>query len=67
LLPGTVFAVDPQMWIPEQRLYIRVEDTVAITEDGVENLTHGAPLELADVETLMRDKGTQLPFALEVE
>ena len=67
LLPGTVFAVDPQMWIPEERLYIRVEDTVAITQDGVDNLTHDAPLELADVEALIRDMGTQLPFAPEME
>jgi len=36
LVPGTVFAVDPQMWIPEERLYIRVEDTVVVTEDGIE-------------------------------
>jgi Xaa-Pro aminopeptidase len=64
LLPGTVFAVDPQLWIPEERLYIRVEDTVAITEDGVENLTKDAPLELADVEALMRDEATPLAYLL---
>jgi Xaa-Pro aminopeptidase len=67
LLPGTVFAVDPQMWIPEERLYIRVEDTIVVTEDGIENLTSGAPLELDDVEALMCDEGTQLPFVLEME
>jgi len=52
-----VFALDPQMWIPEERLYIRVEDTVAVTEDGVENLTADAPLDLSDVEALMREPG----------
>ncbi len=55
--PGCVFALDPQMWIPEEQLYIRVEDTVAITETGVENLTAGAPLELDDVEKWMREPG----------
>jgi len=50
LRPGTVFAVDPQLWVPEERLYIRVEDTVAVTDAGIENLTSAAPLELADVE-----------------
>lgn len=54
LQPGAVFAVDPQMWVPEERLYIRVEDTVAVTADGIENLTRAAPLELDDVEALMR-------------
>jgi Xaa-Pro aminopeptidase len=57
LRPRMVFAVDPQMWIPEERLYIRVEDTVAVTETGVENLTADAPLDLGDVEALMREPG----------
>jgi len=57
LKPGMVFALDPQMLIPEERLYIRVEDTVAVTEDGVENLTADAPLELEHVEALMKELG----------
>lgn len=57
LAPGTVFAVDPQMWIPEEQLYIRVEDTVVVTQDGIENLTELAPLELNDVEKLMEEEG----------
>jgi Xaa-Pro aminopeptidase len=57
LRPGTVFALDPQMWIPEEKLYIRVEDTVVVTDDGIENLTADAPLELEDVEALMKDPG----------
>jgi len=58
LRPGVVFAVDPQMWVPEERLYIRVEDTVAVTESGIENLTAAAPLELKDIEAVMREKRT---------
>lgn len=50
LVPGVVFALDPQMWVPEERRYIRVEDTVAVTETGVEILTQGAPLDLDEVE-----------------
>jgi Xaa-Pro aminopeptidase len=50
-----VLALDPQMWIPEERRYIRVEDTVAVTEDGIENLTSAAPLELDEVEALMQE------------
>lgn len=50
---GTVFALDPQMWIPEEKLYIRVEDTVVITESGLLNLTSAAPLELDNVERVM--------------
>jgi len=66
-VPGTVFSVDPQMWIPEERLYVRVEDTVVVTEDGIENLTSTAPLELDNVEALIHDKGMRLPHVLEPE
>jgi Xaa-Pro aminopeptidase len=54
LQPGVVFAVDPQMWVPEEKLYIRVEDTIAVTDSGIENFTRAAPLELDDVEAAMR-------------
>ena len=57
LRPGMVFALDPQMRVPEERLYIRVEDTVVVTEEGVANLTREAPLELEDVEALMAGDG----------
>lgn len=51
---GLVISVDPQMWIPEERLYIRVEDTVVVTEAGVEILTGHVPIELDEIEALMR-------------
>lgn len=57
LKPGMVFALDPQMRVPEERLYVRVEDTVVVTEEGVANLTLEAPLELDDVEALMAEDG----------
>ncbi|MCY3022424.1 MAG: aminopeptidase P N-terminal domain-containing protein [Planctomycetota bacterium] len=67
LRPGAVFAVDPQMWVPEEKLYIRVEDTVVVTDNGIENLTRAAPLELDDVEACMREEArfpsVSLPWA----
>ena len=33
-VPGLVFSVDPMLWVPDEQLYIRCEDTVAVTEDG---------------------------------
>lgn len=53
LQPGLVFALDPQLWVPEEELYIRVEDTIVVTADGVESLTKAAPLEMDQVEQLM--------------
>jgi Xaa-Pro aminopeptidase len=62
LEPGLVFSVDPQMWIPEERIYVRCEDTVVVTEDGIENFTEAAPLELDDVEEFMKQDGLLQAF-----
>lgn len=62
LAPGMVFSVDPQFWLREQKLYYRVEDTVVVTEDGIENLTAAAPLELVDVEAEMAAEGLLQAF-----
>ena len=57
LKPGHVFSVDPQLWVPEESLYIRYEDTVVVTASGVENFTAFLPSELADLEKLTLEKG----------
>jgi len=55
LQPGLVFALDPQMWIPDEQLYIRVEDTVVVTSDGRRVAHQGMPpLELEAIESVMR-------------
>jgi Xaa-Pro aminopeptidase len=50
---GLVFAVDPELVVPEEQIYIRAEDTVVVTPTGIENLTASAPMEMDDVEKLM--------------
>lgn len=57
LEPGQVFSVDPQLRVPEESLYIRYEDTIVVTETGVENFTDFLPMELDDIEALMRQDG----------
>jgi Xaa-Pro aminopeptidase len=57
LKPGMVFACDILAVFPDENLGVRVEDTVLITEDGCENLTAGIPREIAEIETLMQEKG----------
>jgi Xaa-Pro aminopeptidase len=64
LKPGAVFSVDPMMWVPEERLYIRCEDTVAVTEEGIENLTGAAPLDPDEIEAEMR-KECRFPLVLQ--
>ncbi len=57
LQPGTVFSVDPMMWVPEERLYIRIEDVGVVTEDGFDSFSGFAPTEIEDIEALMREDG----------
>jgi len=57
LQPGVVLTLDPTLRVPEEQLYIRSEDTLLITEDGYENFTAAAPLELDDVEATIRQAG----------
>ena len=33
LKPGQVFSVDPQLWVREENLYLRYEDTVVVTDN----------------------------------
>jgi Xaa-Pro aminopeptidase len=57
LKPGQVFSVDPQLRVPEESLYLRYEDTVVVTENGVLNFTAFLPSELDEIEAVVREKG----------
>jgi Xaa-Pro aminopeptidase len=57
LEPGHVFSIDPQLRVPEENLYLRYEDTVVITETGVENFTDFLPMELDAIERVVQQKG----------
>jgi Xaa-Pro aminopeptidase len=55
--PGTVFSIDPMMWVRDERLYIRIEDVGVVTEDGWENFSRFAPTGIEEIEELMRERG----------
>jgi Xaa-Pro aminopeptidase len=57
LAPGFVFACDIQLFSVEEEIGIRIEDTIAITEKGYENLSPGLPRAVADIEALMKKDG----------
>ncbi len=57
---GHVFSIDPQLWVPEENLYIRYEDVIVITENGYENFTEFLPTELNDLERLVGQGGIGL-------
>ncbi|MBK7907562.1 MAG: aminopeptidase P N-terminal domain-containing protein [Gemmatimonadetes bacterium] len=57
LREGMVFTIDPMIWLPEERLYIRIEDVALVTADGVENLSAFVPSRIADVQRTIAEPG----------
>jgi Xaa-Pro aminopeptidase len=57
LKPGMVFTIEPALTIPEDRVYVRLEDVIVITETGHENLSASLPVEIADIEAVMAQPG----------
>jgi Xaa-Pro aminopeptidase len=57
LEPGMVFTIEPAMQIPEEHLGIRLEDMILITESGYENLSAFVPVEVDEIERVMREPG----------
>jgi Xaa-Pro aminopeptidase len=55
--PGMVFTIEPALTIPEDRVYIRLEDMVLITPTGHENMSGFAPIEIDAIEKLMAEPG----------
>jgi len=51
---GWVMTVEPGIYIPEENMAVRLEDTVLVTEKGPVNLMAGIPLEMDEIEALMR-------------
>jgi Xaa-Pro aminopeptidase len=57
LEPGRIFTIEPQFRIEEERLGVRLEDMILITESGYENLSKFVPIEVKDIEKLMAERG----------
>ena len=53
-VPGMTFTIEPAFTIPDERVYIRLEDPVVITAKGFEHLSKSLPMEIAEIERLMR-------------
>lgn len=56
LQPGMMFTIEPALTIPDERVYIRLEDAILITETGYENLSGFVPADIDGIERLMREE-----------
>jgi Xaa-Pro aminopeptidase len=57
LVPGMVFTIEPQFRVPEEKIYIRLEDVIVVTEKGAEVVTASLPMEIDEIEAVMREEG----------
>jgi Xaa-Pro aminopeptidase len=55
LEPGMMFTIEPALTIPDERIYIRLEDAIVITETGYENMSGFVPVEIEAIERLMQE------------
>jgi Xaa-Pro aminopeptidase len=53
LKPGMVLTVEPGLYIEEEKIGIRIEDDVLVTEDGYENLSKDIIKTVEDIEAFM--------------
>jgi Xaa-Pro aminopeptidase len=57
LRTGMVFSIEPALRVPEEKIYIRLEDVIIITDRGADILTTFVPLEISEIEKLMQEEG----------
>ncbi len=57
LRPGMVFTIEPALRVPEENIYIRCEDLIIIHEDRAEIASDFLPLEIDEIEKLMKEEG----------
>lgn len=56
LQPGMVVTIEPGIYLPEEKIGVRIEDVILITEDGYELLTRRLPRTVEEIEKLMSSK-----------
>jgi len=55
LEPGMVFTIEPGIYIPEEKLGVRIEDDFLVTERGVKMLSGRLPRSADEVEAVMAE------------
>ncbi|MBI3005628.1 MAG: aminopeptidase P family protein [Ignavibacteriales bacterium] len=57
LKPGMVFTIEPSLVVREENINIRLEDLVIITQKGKEVVSEFIPMEIEEIEKLMKEDG----------
>ena len=65
--PGMVFVIEPQFRVPEENIYVRLEDMIVVTEDGVDVITDVFPRDIESIEAIMREEGLLQKFDFKLD
>ncbi len=50
LKAGNIITVEPGIYIPEEKIGVRIEDDILVTKDGYKNLSENIPKEIKELE-----------------
>jgi Xaa-Pro aminopeptidase len=53
LKPGMVVTIEPGVYLPDQKLGVRIEDDILVTASGNQNLTAAVPKSIKEIEEAM--------------
>jgi len=57
LKAGMVFTIEPALRVPEEKIYVRLEDMIVITDKGTDVMSDFVPRDIPRIEKLMTEKG----------
>lgn len=57
LKPGMVFTIEPALTVPDEKIYVRLEDMIFITATGAEVVSNDAPWDIDAIEKAMKEDG----------
>ena len=57
LRAGMVFTIEPALIVPEEKIYVRLEDMIVITDTGARIISDFVPMDIAGIEKVMTEEG----------
>ena len=57
LKPGMVFTIEPALRVPEEKIYVRLEDLIVIGDKSAEVVSDFVPSDIDAIEKVMREQG----------
>ena len=55
--PGMVFTIEPALVVSEEKIYVRLEDMIVITETGARIISDFVPMDINGIEKVMQEEG----------